>query len=535
MSFSLAPPSPPAAAAVALEVPPAGLAGPIGTQIHTHGAVSGSKASGKTTGKAANPALPSPPATATAEAAANPVLPPPATAATADAAAADQVAPSTVERNKVPLLLDAAADHAAVDASEDVEHHPKRQRIDGGSPFVPGNAVEMVLLGRYGDCTGVVYNLDIIRQLGKGGNGNVWRVRRVESSSSTAAKGGGEGGKGESTAPTAAAGDGAGGSGKAKAAARAIVTTAAAGEGVAAAPPICIPLPDRDLALKVVKCYEDFSLEYRRTTTHRAHAENARFIMHSDWDLLRKVATSPYVIDSYGYGRINTGDGQELYCLLLELAEHGSLQDYVRPGGVARGLDPVQAHQFTRSMLKGVSATHNVAHAFHRDLKCSNFLLTGDKDNPGLKLTNFGCAHDTEGHPDALCSRWKVGTPAFAAPQQQEGCLHDSRVDTYQLGLTWVQTRFGEVVPFPWLWGSELGVLLSAEEQKERRQDLLVELERPDCPYINERADGIEKLQPGEMAFLRKCLEPEVAWRETVMRLLLHFYALCGPYATDYS
>jgi serine/threonine protein kinase len=253
--------------------------------------------------------------------------------------------------------------------------------------------------------------------------------------------------------------------------------------------------------------------------------------MSLECELLDALSASQHVIDCYGYGYIGTQGGRKLYCLLLELAELGTLDDLVRPKGVPKGLGPEAAHPLMVGILRGLSAVHNKARAIHRDIKSTNIVLTGEAAAPKVKLIDFGCAHYMGNYLDDLSDKWDVGTPQFAAPEQREGFLHDVRIDSYQLGLTFVQLRFGEGVPFPHLWRQYTAemVPLSKEQQEQRRQDLVEELSRDDCVYTHDWADGRVKLTPAELDFLKRCLEPDVRRRDTVLRLIRHPYNLEGP------
>ncbi|KAI8471620.1 MAG: kinase-like domain-containing protein [Monoraphidium minutum] len=99
---------------------------------------------------------------------------------------------------------------------------------------------------------------------------------------------------------------------------------------------------------------------------------------------------------------------------------------------------------------------HNIA---HRDLKLSNFLLTGN-DPPRLKLTDFGCAGDWKPKQAATAkmARFKTfaGTPAYMAPQVLESAFYPTNTysaveaDVWACGILLCHIFFGRHTPF-WL------------------------------------------------------------------------------------
>ena len=416
---------------------------------------------------------------------------------------------------------------AAVPTAEQVPKATTRSATakKGLKPYAivsPGVTLKMEMLNREGRPTGRCKQLLVVKELGSGGNATVWRVREQQGQSRTRSWWG----------RAAAAG--------------------AAGSGGSGAP---------DMALKVAMYYEEMAEQYRERCSRGKHGIVTRSILCSEHCIMEDTRTSPNVLDSYGVGRLVGADGEEVYCLLLELAEGGSLDQLVRPEGVPRGLSPGDAYQLMKGIIKGLCSMHDEARAIHRDLKCSNIVLTGDGSSGGAgsgaggssssssggsgrkqrgqrqpKLIDFDAAFRMGTSMDALGRTWNIGTPAFAAPEMREGYFHDSRVDSFQLGLTFVEMRFGEPVPFHHLWVEvdEQGMMLNEDEmaeQDERREDLVAELDREDCPYNQDWPDGRVKLTAAELDFLRRCLQPDVRRRETVGMLCCTVYTQEGPFA----
>ena len=465
-----------------------------------------------------------------------------AEAAAAEEKAGAAAAMDTSRKRAAGAGLEGGSAHGCATSPKD-QVEQKRQKVAGRTPVLPGITVEMVQMNMNFEPTGIVYKLHVLGKLGKGGNGAAWRVRRVGGSSHTPADdnmgGGGIGSVAATAAGVSSSSNSGGTSGGCDAGigGRGIGDGSQPGPAVAGAGAIKAPPPGRDLCLKTAIYYEDCRLQYKRKYSQADHEAATHTQMALEFELLDALRASPYVIDCYGYGRLSTDDGRQLYCVLLELADLGTLDNLVRPNGVPKGLTPEAAHGFMRSIMIGLSNVHNQANAIHRDIKSTNIVLTGEVTNPKAKIIDFGCAHFMGSYLDDLSSKWHVGTPVFAAPEQRKGYLHDVRIDSYHLGLTFVQMRFGEAVPFPHLWRQYTSekVALSKEEleeQEQRRQDLVAELGRADCPYTNGWSDGRVRLTPVELDFSKKCLEPDARRRDTVMRLLRHDYVDDGPFAT---
>ncbi|MEZ4317623.1 MAG: serine/threonine-protein kinase [Myxococcota bacterium] len=132
----------------------------------------------------------------------------------------------------------------------------------------------------------------------------------------------------------------------------------------------------------------------------------------------------PNVVRVYDVGQ----SGGRTY-LLLELANGGSLEGYVRKYG------PMDARLAVDAMIQvcaGVQAAHDQG-IIHRDIKPDNVLV----DRKGVcKVTDFGIAQMNE---DASYTRTgsTMGTIAFMAPEQRKDAKNVSgAVDVYSLGST---------------------------------------------------------------------------------------------------
>lgn len=85
----------------------------------------------------------------------------------------------------------------------------------------------------------------------------------------------------------------------------------------------------------------------------------------------------------------------------------------------------------------------------HRDLKPGNLMVEGaDTDAPHLYVLDFGLAKETRVDSSLSITGHLLGTPAFMAPEQASGRVHDvdERTDVYGLGAT-LWARIARRVP----------------------------------------------------------------------------------------
>jgi WD40 repeat protein/predicted Ser/Thr protein kinase len=130
----------------------------------------------------------------------------------------------------------------------------------------------------------------------------------------------------------------------------------------------------------------------------------------------------PNIVKVYAFGE---HDGHPY--LAMEFLPGGNLADRVKKSG------PLPAREATALIAKLASA---VAHAHtrgivHRDIKPANVLLT-DEGDP--RLTDFGLAK--VGRSDLSVTGQVLGTPAYMAPEQASGRVHEvgTLSDVYALG-----------------------------------------------------------------------------------------------------
>jgi predicted Ser/Thr protein kinase len=111
--------------------------------------------------------------------------------------------------------------------------------------------------------------------------------------------------------------------------------------------------------------------------------------------------------------------------LVMELVEGETLSDRLRKGPFP--LD--QAVKYAGQICDALDAAHKKG-ITHRDLKPGNVMVTKN----GVKVLDFGLAKSQQDET-LTASRAIMGTPAYMAPEQNEGKECDARTDIYALGL----------------------------------------------------------------------------------------------------
>jgi len=145
----------------------------------------------------------------------------------------------------------------------------------------------------------------------------------------------------------------------------------------------------------------------------------ARFLLEAE-----SVAAleHPHIIRVFAFGE---ADGHPY--LAMEFVPGGSLGERLK----ARGpLPPREAAGLVAELAEAVAHAHSRG-VVHRDIKPANVLLTADGE---LRLADFGLAK--VGRSDLSVTGQVMGTPAYMAPEQAAGKIHEigTAADVYALG-----------------------------------------------------------------------------------------------------
>lgn len=114
--------------------------------------------------------------------------------------------------------------------------------------------------------------------------------------------------------------------------------------------------------------------------------------------------------------------------ILMEHCGGGSVRDAIVATG--KPLNEEQIRVVVRESLQGIAYLHDV-HRVHRDIKCSNILLTSSGD---VKLADFGVAAQLT-RTMTKCKTF-IGTPHWMSPEQIEQSRYDGKADVWALGIS---------------------------------------------------------------------------------------------------
>ncbi len=144
-------------------------------------------------------------------------------------------------------------------------------------------------------------------------------------------------------------------------------------------------------------------------------------------------------------------------CLLMEYLEGESLESrLLREGSISEKL----AKKITAEITEGLIYAHSFD-VIHRDLSTANIFLVGDRNDPGVKIIDFGLSSlmapmDSESLSRLTATGLLVGNPSFMSPEQSRGGQLDERSDIYSLGCVLYRMVSGD---FPFNSSSAIGLL----------------------------------------------------------------------------
>jgi serine/threonine protein kinase len=260
----------------------------------------------------------------------------------------------------------------------------------------------------------------------------------------------------------------------------------------------------RTFALKVMKRCSDLP------PTQMVSDYNIEQQVRDEWRALHACRNSSFIVKGHAVGWVTLSRGDMRPCVLMDVAEGGSLQSVVDSSGA---LSHQQAWEVMKRIIRALWALNKMASYVHRDLKLANVLLLSPGDMTSAVLSDFGLSEHVP-HP-GLPSRRQVHTPGYQTPDVQPGRSHGAAVDVFLLGLLLVHMVTGDI-PFSYVPGN-----LNQREVSRRTPQ---ELDNPDCPYVRDRL-----ITPAEKAFLQETFVTDPALRLTLLELLAHPYLVSGP------
>lgn len=164
-------------------------------------------------------------------------------------------------------------------------------------------------------------------------------------------------------------------------------------------------------------------------------------------DRLRREAEAlglswhPNVVEVFDSGLLPSGVGY----LVMERLLGETLADRLDHG--AR-LSYEETRELGMQAAAALSAIHS-AGVVHRDIKPENLFLTREGEGFVLKIIDFGVAQVSWAETRLTRSGVRIGTPGYAAPEQEDGTEVDGRSDLYALGVVLRECLLGRPAPGP--------------------------------------------------------------------------------------
>lgn len=135
----------------------------------------------------------------------------------------------------------------------------------------------------------------------------------------------------------------------------------------------------------------------------------------------------PNVVRYHGSHKI----GDHVLWIVMEYCAGGSVSDLLRVTDEPLGEDLIRF--VCLECLKGIQYLHNISR-IHRDIKCSNILLT---ESGEVKLADFGVAAQLT---STMSKRNTfIGTPHWMAPEVIQESRYDGKVDIWALGISAIE------------------------------------------------------------------------------------------------
>ena len=169
--------------------------------------------------------------------------------------------------------------------------------------------------------------------------------------------------------------------------------------------------------------------------------KNFKRFIDAEVDTLSMIK-HPNIINLIEHGEGVAGNSMKAFqYILLELANNGSLFDYVAQAG---RFEEKFARHFFKQLMEGIGYIHAAGFA-HRDMKLENILLD---DNFNLKIADFGFVDLIEGRDGSGMMEGKLGTQGYMAPEINLGEAYNGQsVDLFACGII-LFTLLTRRVPF---------------------------------------------------------------------------------------
>ena len=183
--------------------------------------------------------------------------------------------------------------------------------------------------------------------------------------------------------------------------------------------------------------------------------------------------------------------GDHFLWIVMEYCAAGSVSDLIRVTDKPLAEDVIRFICF--ECLKGIQYLHNMSR-IHRDIKCSNILLT---EGGEVKLADFGVAAQLT---TTMSKRNTfIGTPHWMAPEVIQESRYDGKVDMWALGISAIE--MAEKFPPRWFV---------------HPMRVLFMISREPAPQIEEP----ENWSKGFQDFVKRCLLQEPRVRPRADQLL---------------
>ena len=219
-------------------------------------------------------------------------------------------------------------------------------------------------------------------------------------------------------------------------------------------------------------------------------------------DIRREIAVlrecvHPNVVRYFG-----SFTGAEYLWIVMEHCGGGSVRDILSASN--RPLREAQIAYLCGETLKGLVYLHSIFKV-HRDIKCSNILLT---ESGGVKLADFGVAAQLT---RTMSKRNTfIGTPHWMAPEVIQESRYDGKVDVWALGISAIE--MAEVQP-PRHNVHPMRVIFMITREPSPRLD--------ESPFVDKNGERTE-WSPAFHDFVAQCLRKETSRRPTATELLPH-------------